>query len=167
MPRIAVTIDGQSFEVDVAPLAAGGTGKNKLNVVVNGERLDVVVPHGQGREPMEWIMVGRRPYELSIDPNLRWIKAYDGLHKLEVHDLDALVARPVSKDGRVKAPIPGLITRVMVDQGDRVEAGQPLLVLEAMKMENEITAPRAGVVNTLNVSPGRSVNLGETLVDIS
>ncbi len=167
MPRIAVTIDGHSFEVEVTPLVAGGAAKGKLSVVVNGEHLEVVVPTVQGREPIEWIMVGTRPYELSIDSGLRWIKAYDGLHKLEVHDLDTVVARPVSKDGRVKAPIPGLVTRVMVSQGDRVEAGQPLLVLEAMKMENEITAPRAGVVSTLNVSPGRSVNLGETLVDIT
>jgi biotin carboxyl carrier protein len=167
MPRIAVNIDDHSFEVDVKLLPAGTTSTGRLSVVANGEWLDVVVPSVQGREAIEWVMVGSRPYELSIDPALHWIKAYDGLHTLEVHDLETIVARPVSKDGRVKAPIPGLVTRVMVRDGERVEVGQPLLVLEAMKMENEIVAPRSGLVGSLSVSAGRTVNLGDTLVDIT
>lgn len=163
MSRIAVKIDGKPYEVE---LSLQQSASGRLNVVVNGEMLIVDVPDVQGREPIEWIMVENRPYEISIDSSLRWIKAYDGLHLLEVHDMDALVARPASADGRVKAPIPGLVTRVMVSEGQPVEAGQPLLVLEAMKMENEIMAPRAGVVQSLSVEPGRSVNLGDTLVEI-
>jgi biotin carboxyl carrier protein len=164
MSRIVVNIDGHSFEVDVN-LQHNRAGR--LNVVANGETLDVVVPSVQGREAIEWVMVANRPYELSIDPGLHWIKAYDGLHTLDVHDMDTVVARPVSKDGRVKAPIPGLVSRVMVKEGEQVEAGQPMLVLEAMKMENEIVAPRPGLVSSLNVSAGRTVNLGDTLVDIT
>lgn len=163
MSRIKVTIDGHPFEVELAPFS----GRNsRLKAVVNGELVEVIVPEVQGREPIEWIMVGNRPYELAFDANLRWLRAYDGLHALEIQDLEAVVTRPVSKDGRVKAPIPGLITRVMVSQGQEVAAGQPLLVLEAMKMENEILAPRSGVVQSLNASPGRAVNLGEVLVEI-
>jgi biotin carboxyl carrier protein len=66
----------------------------------------------------------------------------------------------------VKAPIPGLITRVFVEPGATVQAGQRLLVLEAMKMENEVRAPRGGVVQQVNVHPGQSVNLSEVMVEI-
>jgi biotin carboxyl carrier protein len=66
----------------------------------------------------------------------------------------------------VKAPIPGLVTRVLVQAGDVVEAGQPLLLLEAMKMENEILAPRAGAVLRLSAIPGKSVTLHEELIEI-
>ncbi|MCS6845466.1 MAG: biotin/lipoyl-binding protein [Caldilineales bacterium] len=163
MSRVKVTIDGQPFEIELT-LLPGQNGR--LKAVVNGELVEVIVPEVQGREPIEWIMVGNRPYELSFDANLRWLRAYDGLHALEIQDLEAVVTRPVSKDGRVKAPIPGLITRVMVSEGQEVVAGQPLLVLEAMKMENEILAPRSGVVQSLNATPGRGVNLGEVLVEI-
>ncbi|MDV7398755.1 acetyl-CoA carboxylase biotin carboxyl carrier protein subunit, partial [Arthrospira platensis SPKY1] len=100
-----------------------------------------------------------RPYEIAIDPSLRWIKAFDGMHRVEVTDRRATVARPSSADGRVKAPIPGLITRVLVQPGDQVETGQPLLLLEAMKMENEILAPRSGQVIKVNDAPGNSVTL--------
>ena len=61
--------------------------------------------------------------------------------------------------------IPGLITRVLVEVGDQVEAGQPLLVLEAMKMENEIRSPRAGTIKSIPVAVGDRVNSGDVLVE--
>ena len=72
----------------------------------------------------------------------------------------------MSRDGRVKAPVPGLITRILVQPGEKVEAGQPLLVLEAMKMENEIKAPRNGTLLQLNTQTGKTVTLGDVLAEI-
>ena len=66
----------------------------------------------------------------------------------------------------MKAPIPGLITRVLVRPGEQVEAGQILLVLEAMKMENEIRAPMMGTVSTVLVVPQQSVARGDMLVEV-
>lgn len=71
------------------------------------------------------------------------------------------------KGTTVVAPIPGTVLRVSVGIGDAVTKGQTLLVLEAMKMENEIMAPSDGVVQLLHVSPGVSVKTGETLVVLS
>lgn len=69
--------------------------------------------------------------------------------------------------GAIAAPMPGTILSVSVAVGDKVEQGQVLLVLEAMKMENEIMAPSAGVVEQVNAVQGQSVNAGETLVVLS
>ena len=116
---------------------------------------------------MAWMVVGKRPYELVFDHDLHWIKAYGGMHQIEVRDLEAVISRPRSGDGRIKAPIPGLITRLLVEPGDEVEAGQPMLVLEAMKMENIIRANRAGTVAAIPVSPGQTVMNNEVLAEIS
>jgi biotin carboxyl carrier protein len=163
MIKVNVTIDGKLFEVDV-PMLSGAA--DSIAVICNGQELSVTVPNVAQPDQMEWVIVNGRPYEISVDPSLRWIKGFDGMHRVEVQDRRATVARPVSADGRVKAPIPGLVTRVLVQQGDQVEAGQPILLLEAMKMENEILAPRAGKVIELNAMPGKSVTLNEELVEI-
>jgi len=67
---------------------------------------------------------------------------------------------------RLTAPMPGKVVRVLVAPGDTVEARQPLVVVEAMKMENEMTAPRAGTVTGVEVSEGMSVEAGRLLATI-
>jgi biotin carboxyl carrier protein len=66
----------------------------------------------------------------------------------------------------VKAPMPGTIIKVNVKTGDQVRKGQPLLILEAMKMENEICAPGDGTVASVNASQGASVNTGDVLLSL-
>jgi biotin carboxyl carrier protein len=68
--------------------------------------------------------------------------------------------------GAITAPMPGTILRVEIAPGDTVSKGQTLLVLEAMKMENEILAPQDGTIKELNASKGQSVNAGDVLVVI-
>lgn len=70
-------------------------------------------------------------------------------------------------DGVVKALMPGRIARVLVAKGESVRKGQGLLVLEAMKMENEIQAPFDGMVDQLFVEPGQTVESGADLVHLS
>lgn len=64
----------------------------------------------------------------------------------------------------VKASMPGIVTKVLVAPGDAVEKGRPLLIVEAMKMENEVRAEAAGVVAEIAVAAGRTVNGGDVLV---
>ncbi len=66
--------------------------------------------------------------------------------------------------GSINAPMPGNILSVKVNEGDQVKAGQVLLILEAMKMENEIVAPKDGVVNKIYVATGQSVSTSDPLV---
>ena len=66
----------------------------------------------------------------------------------------------------VIAPLAGSVFKILVNQGDEIEAGQVLLILEAMKMETEITAPNAGVVSAVHVAVGDSVQGGQALIEI-
>ena len=67
----------------------------------------------------------------------------------------------------VDAPMPGTVLRINVKAGDVVKAGQAIVVLEAMKMENEIAAPQDGTIASVNVSQGASVNTGDVLVTLN
>ena len=73
-------------------------------------------------------------------------------------------AAPVANGTKVNAPMPGTILDVKVAQGQAVKKGDVLLILEAMKMENEILAPQDGTVAQVTVSKGASVNSGDALV---
>lgn len=75
----------------------------------------------------------------------------------------AAAAAPVAGEA-VTAPMPGNILKVAVSQGQTVKEGDLLVVLEAMKMENEIFAPKAGTVAAVNVAKGQSVDTGATMV---
>ncbi|MFU8812062.1 MAG: biotin/lipoyl-containing protein [Balneolaceae bacterium] len=68
--------------------------------------------------------------------------------------------------GAVAAPMPGKILELLVAEGDEIEAGAPVAILEAMKMENELKAPCSGVVSTVSVSVGTNVEKNQPLIDI-
>ena len=104
-----------------------------------------VMVSGQGYEGYEARVVDERTYRLS-------------------QSRGGLAAGTV--DSAIKAPIPGLVVKVIVAEGEEVQAGQNLVILEAMKMQNELRAPRSGTVATIKVKAGDSVNQGDTLVTL-
>ncbi|EFR44902.1 acetyl-CoA carboxylase biotin carboxyl carrier protein subunit [Streptococcus pseudoporcinus] len=81
----------------------------------------------------------------------------------------APVATPVAPAGAdaMASPMPGTILKILVKVGDTVSENQPLMILEAMKMENEIVASQAGTVSAIHVSQGQSVNAGDGLITIN
>lgn len=164
MNTLLVTIDDHTYSVSLKPTARGG---EVYEATIDGETLSVTLPRSTAIvAEMEWLIIDGRPYEIVADPNLQWLNAYDGLHTVDVQDSNQRVSRPRSGDGRVKAPIPGLITRVLVAPGAAVEAGQALLILEAMKMENEIRAPFDGTVSSISVAGGQTVVRNQVLVEV-
>lgn len=68
--------------------------------------------------------------------------------------------------GEIKAPMPGIIVSIAKKEGASVSAGENLLVIEAMKMENNIPAPKSGKIKSINVKPGQEVNSGQLLLVI-
>lgn len=78
----------------------------------------------------------------------------------------AASAAPSAGAQKIDCPMPGTILDIKVKPGDAVNAGQVLVILEAMKMENEIVAPDAGTVDTVPVTKGQAVNAGDLLVSL-
>jgi biotin carboxyl carrier protein len=89
---------------------------------------------------------------------------FDLLDELTARALLETGGRAVRKAKHVVAAMPGRVLRVLVAAGDAVTAGQPLVVLEAMKMENEVKSPQDGVVSGIAVAAGQPVSAGEVLV---
>ncbi len=73
----------------------------------------------------------------------------------------------MSGEVSLRSPMPGLIVRVPVSEGQAVEAGETVVILESMKMENELKAPRAGVIHHIHIKPGDSVEQNKVLVTIT
>jgi biotin carboxyl carrier protein len=168
MHRLSVSVDGYTFEVELNPVPVNGSGV-LVRVSGAGETQDILVATPDPAAPvqdMEWFLIDDHPYEVAVDPDMQWIRSRWGIFPLKVEDLDSSMHRPHISDGRVKAPIPGQITQVLVQLDEQVASGQPLMILEAMKMENEIRAPRSGRVKLLNAEPGRRVALSELLAEI-
>lgn len=163
MNRLSVTIDDKTFDVEVTPNRAIA---GEFSVCVDGRPLKVFVPDYDDPELVDWMIVDDRPYELVFATDLHSAQLEGTRHAVHVRDHETHSVRPASGDGRIKAPIPGLITRIGVETGQPVTAGQSLLVLEAMKMENEIRSPKGGVVRQVLVKPGQSVTLNEVMIEI-
>ena len=95
----------------------------------------------------------------------RWIWV-DG----RIHALKVVTGRPrvkVEEEGSLAAPMNGIVLKILVEPGQRVRKRQPLLMLEAMKMQYEIHAPRAGVVRAVNCREGAQVQGGQALVTLN
>ncbi|HEX5071458.1 MAG TPA: biotin/lipoyl-containing protein [Vicinamibacterales bacterium] len=145
-PRFRVRLDGVAHDIESAATESG------LSILYldSGRSLDVAMTERPGGELA--VHLPHVTVEAVVDAR-RYRRGGGG---------------PVAATGdvRVSAPMPGRIVRVLVKPGDAVEARQGLVVVEAMKMENEIAAARAGVVKEVAVSAGQSVESGRLLVVI-
>jgi acetyl/propionyl-CoA carboxylase alpha subunit len=105
---------------------------------------------------------GRGRYTLWIDGYRFDVEALDERTRA-IRELSGANAAPTGP-APIKAPMPGLIVRINVKPGDAVEAGQGVVVMEAMKMENELRATSAGIVKSIEVVAGAAVEKGALLV---
>jgi pyruvate carboxylase subunit B len=161
-----VTLDGRSFEVELAE--RDGT----LTATLDGRSCAVDV---RAIEPDEKysVLLDRRSFSIAVDGDGRKMTLVISGRSftLDVEDERERAARAIGgadgpRGGVVESVMPGVVRQVAVKPGDTVAAGDPLLVLEAMKMENEIRAESAGVVAAVHVKPGQTVERGEKLVTI-
>ncbi len=116
------------------------------------------------------MLIGGRAYEVCVAPAHGGLRVYAGSREFNVQIADPRAwcgrhgaAQEAEGRQEILAPMPGKIVRVLVKQGDKVEAGQGLCVVEAMKMQNEIKSPKTGIVERLIVTEGQAVNSGESL----
>jgi pyruvate carboxylase subunit B len=162
--KYTVTVGDHEFEVDV----------NGSTVTVDGRETGAKLHRGPGQD-ISTLELGPRSIRLTLEPSDDgWIvrRGGDSVEATVVDERDRLLqkfggaAGRAGRDGVVKAPMPGLVLRIAASEGTTVEAGQGLLVLEAMKMENEIRAPVTGVVGSVMVSAGQAVEKGTPLLEV-
>jgi pyruvate carboxylase subunit B len=147
----SVRVDGETLDAHLA--AVPGTPLHHL--LLGGDSWTVSAQSLEGMGQWALGVVGERVEVEAVDERTQAIRALTGKK-----------GSPAG-GGVVKAPMPGLVVRIPVSEGQQVAAGAPLVVVEAMKMENELKAPRAGVVKTVHVTPGQAVDKGAPLVTLT
>ena len=156
--RLTVDIGGGGITVDGAPVesahveSVGGTPIQLVRIGHTLHRLASRRRDGPGRYTL-WTD-GRRFDVEALDERRRAIQDMTG---------QAAAARGPAP---LVAPMPGLVVRIDVEVGDVVQAGQPLVVMEAMKMENELRSSSAGTVSTVKAVVGQAVEKGAVLVEL-
>lgn len=143
-----ITFDDEVLEVDFASVGEGGL----YSLLVNNESFEAMV---EERDGVWYVLMRGDLYEIDVvDERTELLKARAG----------AVI--PESGEIAVKAPMPGLVVAIKAEVGQEVEAGQTLVILESMKMENELKSPREGRVERVNVHERQSVDQHQVLVVI-
>ena len=138
-----VILDGRPVAVDAVEIAP-----NTLSILLDGQSFEIsVTPAPDGKLKLQ---TGTQEFTAEVIDPRAWSGRRHG---------------SVEAEGRqqIVAPMPGKVVRLLVKEGDRVEAGQGLLVVEAMKMQNEIRSPKSGTVEHVLAREGQPVNAGEVL----
>ena len=144
--------------------------ENSWRISVDGRSLDADVAE---IAPYTFsILLRGRVHEVRVAPASNGtLQIQDGLQAFTAEVVDSRAWRGrrhggAEAEGRqqVVAPMPGKVVRVLVKAGDKVEAGQGLVVVEAMKMQNEIRSPKSGIVERVLANEGQAVNNGDVLV---
>jgi biotin carboxyl carrier protein len=139
-----IVVDGNSILVNGQPFVVGFEGGR---VLVDGTTYDVALEDDRA-------IIGGIAYALGVE----------GLGEESVRSRAA--SGPPAGEGSVTAIMPGKIIRVLVAEGEPVADGDVICILEAMKMENELKAPKAGTIKVLYVQPGQDVETGAVLAEI-
>ncbi len=143
-----VTVNGEPRAVDF--LALGGT---LYSLIMNDQSIAAVIDEQHGSYEVE---IGGRMYEANVlDERSQLMLARTGAGADDSGEIS------------MKSPMPGLIVAVVVEEGQEIEAGQTVVILESMKMQNELKAPRKGIVARIHVSVGQSVEQKKILVTIT
>jgi biotin carboxyl carrier protein len=140
------SVDGRRLQADAVEVENG-----IFSILIDGESFEVRVEPVGGKLS---VFAGTRQWEASIRDPREWNRNR---------------SNAAESEGRQKviAPMPGKVIRILVRVGDSVTVGQGLVVVEAMKMQNEIRSPKSGAVERLSVIEGQTVNAGEAIAVIA
>ena len=158
-----VNVENREFKVDLER-----RGKNLIGSL-NNEEIDVEIARQDGNQLT--LIVNNKPYLVVMESEER-IVVNGETYSIDV--IDAQIQKLIKtgpeivhkKELAIKAVMPGLVIEVTVKEGDSVKANDGLLVVEAMKMQNEVKTPQDGIVKTILVQKGKTVNSGDTLIII-
>jgi biotin carboxyl carrier protein len=142
------TIDGKTFSWDIAEVKKGS-----FHIIKNNRSYSVEVIKAEPAEKSFLVSVNGNKYQLNVKD-----KFDELLKSLGMDNLNS------NKVNEIKAPMPGLVLDIRVSEGDEVKKGDPILVLEAMKMENILKSPTDGIVKKINVKKGLAVEKNQVLI---
>jgi biotin carboxyl carrier protein len=160
--KLGAQIDDHTYEVDIK------RDGNHISASVDGRQYEL-----EASEPESGVYLFKhenRVFEVYVSP--------DGMVNIGGHQLEVKISDPKRLRGvrgeaehgdgtaEIKTAMPGKIVRILVAEGDAVEKGDGVIVVEAMKMQNEMKAPKAGVVKQIGVKEGDTVNAGDILATI-
>jgi len=169
MPRYMVTVSGKDFDIELKYRS------EKYYATINGEEIEISsFILGESRS---MLLIGGRSLEVDVRSNgydsrkTVFMKGQEIAVDIEDYHLAQLrktagMASGGAVEKTIKAPMPGLILDLKVGVGDKIAKGQPVFIVEAMKMENVIKAPADGVVKDISVEKGNSVEKGDTLLEL-
>jgi len=143
--RIIGTLDGRAVEADVVEVSPG-----VYSILMDGAAFEVQV---EAAQPALVVAVGGHRFPARVLDPRQWQGRRGGAAEAEGRQ-------------QIVAPMPGKVVRVLVAQGEKVEAGRGVVVVEAMKMQNEIRSPKTGIERLL-VAEGQAVNAGEIVAIVS
>jgi biotin carboxyl carrier protein len=156
-----VSIDGKNYRLELTR----PDGRWTCHLDGREIEVDAVLP----RPNVLSVRIGNKAYEVKCERVAGDVHIWVGSQRFaaEVRDPRSLRSRSRAADEhgpkKLTAPMPGKIVRVLVTQGAEVEAGAGILVVEAMKMQNEVKSPKKGTIQKILVSEGAAVNAGEVL----
>lgn len=163
-----VEVNGRSIELEVEELPAGKFrvrgpgGEHAVDYLeTSAHEASIVI---DGRSTTFWFSEPNGATRVSDGRESFEVRAMDERAKLEASIFGHKMG---GRGGDVRSIMPGIVTRVLVKEGDAIVAGTPLLCIEAMKMENEIKADAAGIVRKVLVAAGKTVQSGETLLEVA
>jgi biotin carboxyl carrier protein len=162
--RFHATADGRTLGVEVR----GDDGR--YTVLLDGKPIEIDLV--DTARSFASLIVDGHSHEVAIEPRPGGYRVHfaSDTVTVELEDATRAVATPAQRHAgptRLTAPMPGRVVRVLVETGKDVEAGQGLVVVEAMKMENELRAQRAGRVEEIAVREGQTVETGALLVIVT
>lgn len=163
--KYITTIDDREFQIEIV---------DDHKVIIDGKAYQVDFD-SVSDQPVFSLLVDGKSYESYIYPGDQgWqVFLFGMLYLASVEDererrLRAASGGNVVERGEyfLKAPMPGLVISIPVTEGQHVEQGDVLVILESMKMQNELKSPRAGIVSRLRVEPGDNVEQRQTLLSV-
>jgi biotin carboxyl carrier protein len=173
--ELVVTVGGREIEITVEPPAYPQAPDARWRVVVDGRELQV---DARPVRPGTWsLILDGKSHVVDLDPRASGTAVSSALAEAIAKIEDARtrkLARAVAHGHggaatgeELRAPIAGKVVKLLVAEGDTVAAGQGVIVLEAMKMENELAAERGGTVGKIHKQAGQPVDSGELLVTLT
>jgi biotin carboxyl carrier protein len=160
-----VSIGEQNYRVELERIESGW--KCRLN----GRELPVDVVSGE--DGVLSLLLAGKSYEVKQESAGTETRILVGQERFDVSVRDPRSFRSRRHAGadaqgvkKITAPMPGKVVRLLASEGSTVEAGQSVIVIEAMKMQNELKAPKSGVIKKINVSEGAAVEAGQSLAEV-